>query len=119
MVPFSFYCICVFPPLALPFFVVFASLSVTLTFLFVCASSFQVSRETNDELRAIEADPAEGFDVGAILSVARRYKLLIEGYLDCEDLKKLKCLIVDSTVDSQLKNSLVSLNNGSWLFVEI
>ncbi|XP_055802720.1 protein VAC14 homolog isoform X1 [Solanum dulcamara] len=31
-----------------------------------------VSRETNDELRAIEADPAEGFDVGAILSVARR-----------------------------------------------
>ncbi|CAN4090468.1 unnamed protein product [Withania somnifera] len=31
-----------------------------------------VSRETNDELRAIEADPAEGFDIGAILSVARR-----------------------------------------------
>ncbi|KAL7604219.1 hypothetical protein Lser_V15G14934 [Lactuca serriola] len=31
-----------------------------------------VARETNDELRAIEADPAEGFDVGAILSIATR-----------------------------------------------
>ncbi|KAI3497808.1 hypothetical protein L1887_33358 [Cichorium endivia] len=31
-----------------------------------------VARETNDELRAIEADPAEGFDVGAILSIAER-----------------------------------------------
>ncbi|RDX70776.1 Protein VAC14-like protein [Mucuna pruriens] len=32
-----------------------------------------VARETNEELRAIEADPAETFDVvGAILSVARR-----------------------------------------------
>ncbi|CAI9278678.1 unnamed protein product [Lactuca saligna] len=31
-----------------------------------------VARETNDELRAIEADPAEGFDVGAILSIAKR-----------------------------------------------
>ncbi|XP_019266475.1 PREDICTED: protein VAC14 homolog isoform X1 [Nicotiana attenuata] len=31
-----------------------------------------VSRETNEELRGNEADPAEGFDVGAILSVARR-----------------------------------------------
>ncbi|KAM7254804.1 hypothetical protein ACFE04_020045 [Oxalis oulophora] len=31
-----------------------------------------VARETNDELRAIQADPSEGFDVGAILSIARR-----------------------------------------------
>ncbi|PNX93522.1 protein VAC14 [Trifolium pratense] len=31
-----------------------------------------VARETNDELRAIKADPAEAFDVGAILSIARR-----------------------------------------------
>ncbi|XP_059291696.1 protein VAC14 homolog isoform X1 [Lycium ferocissimum] len=31
-----------------------------------------VARETNEELRGIEADPAEGFDVGAILSIARR-----------------------------------------------
>lgn len=32
-----------------------------------------VARETNDELRGIQADPAEGFDVGSILSVARRH----------------------------------------------
>ncbi|KAJ8555081.1 hypothetical protein K7X08_000016 [Anisodus acutangulus] len=31
-----------------------------------------VARETNEELRGIEADAAEGFDVGAILSIARR-----------------------------------------------
>ncbi|KAA8528999.1 hypothetical protein F0562_033513 [Nyssa sinensis] len=31
-----------------------------------------VARETNEELRAIKADPAEGFDVEAILSVAKR-----------------------------------------------
>ncbi|XP_028785293.1 protein VAC14 homolog [Neltuma alba] len=31
-----------------------------------------VARETNEELRAIRADPSEAFDVGAILSVARR-----------------------------------------------
>ncbi|XP_021909793.1 protein VAC14 homolog [Carica papaya] len=31
-----------------------------------------VARETNEELRLIKADPAEGFDVGAILSIARR-----------------------------------------------
>ncbi|XP_016441220.1 protein VAC14 homolog [Nicotiana tabacum] len=31
-----------------------------------------VARETNEELRGIKADPAEGFDVGAILSIARR-----------------------------------------------
>ncbi|KAL1828988.1 hypothetical protein ACET3Z_007400 [Daucus carota] len=30
-----------------------------------------VARETNVELRSMEADPAEGFDVGAILSIAR------------------------------------------------
>ncbi|XP_022882114.1 protein VAC14 homolog [Olea europaea var. sylvestris] len=32
-----------------------------------------VARETNEELHGIKADPAEGFDVGAILSVARRH----------------------------------------------
>ncbi|KAG4996383.1 hypothetical protein JHK84_027433 [Glycine max] len=31
-----------------------------------------VVRETNEELRALKADPAEAFDVGAILSIARR-----------------------------------------------
>ncbi|RHN78114.1 putative vacuole morphology and inheritance protein [Medicago truncatula] len=31
-----------------------------------------VARETIEELRAINADPAEAFDVGAILSIARR-----------------------------------------------
>ncbi|XP_008781327.1 protein VAC14 homolog [Phoenix dactylifera] len=31
-----------------------------------------VARETNEELRAIQADPADGFDIGAILSIARR-----------------------------------------------
>ncbi|KAL1803463.1 hypothetical protein ACET3Z_032110 [Daucus carota] len=30
-----------------------------------------VACETNEELRSMEADPAEGFDVGAILSIAR------------------------------------------------
>ncbi|KAH6830935.1 ARM repeat superfamily protein [Perilla frutescens var. hirtella] len=32
-----------------------------------------VARETNEELRGIQADPAEGFDVGSILAVARRH----------------------------------------------
>ncbi|BAT72722.1 protein VAC14 homolog [Vigna umbellata] len=31
-----------------------------------------VARETNEELRALKADPTEAFDVGAILSIARR-----------------------------------------------
>ncbi|KAE8690888.1 Protein VAC14-like protein [Hibiscus syriacus] len=31
-----------------------------------------VARETNEELFSIKADPAEGFDVGAVLSIARR-----------------------------------------------
>lgn len=30
-----------------------------------------VARETNDELRRIHADPADGFDIGSILSIAR------------------------------------------------
>lgn len=33
---------------------------------------YQVARETNEELLAIKADPAEGFDVGAILSIVKR-----------------------------------------------
>ncbi|GAB4828731.1 PtdIns(3,5)P(2) sythesis regulation factor [Ancistrocladus abbreviatus] len=32
-----------------------------------------VARETNEELREMRADPAAGFDVGAILTVARRH----------------------------------------------
>uniref|UniRef100_K4A6K3 Vacuolar protein 14 C-terminal Fig4-binding domain-containing protein n=1 Tax=Setaria italica TaxID=4555 RepID=K4A6K3_SETIT len=31
-----------------------------------------VARETNEELRGIKADPTEGFDIGAILSIAKR-----------------------------------------------
>ncbi|CAN6295950.1 unnamed protein product [Urochloa humidicola] len=31
-----------------------------------------VARETNEELRAIKADPTDGFDIGAILSIAKR-----------------------------------------------
>jgi hypothetical protein len=44
---------------------------------------FQVARETNDELRAIKAEPSEGFDIGAVLVIARRsfLKLLLI-YLD-------------------------------------
>lgn len=34
----------------------------------------KVARETNEELRNIKAFPSEGFDVGAILSIARRYR---------------------------------------------
>lgn len=33
----------------------------------------QVAHETNEELRAINADPDEGFDVGSILLIAKRY----------------------------------------------
>lgn len=33
----------------------------------------KVARETNEELRVIRAHPAEAFDVGAILSIARRF----------------------------------------------
>lgn len=32
----------------------------------------KVARETNEELRTIHVEPSDGFDVGAILSVARR-----------------------------------------------
>jgi vacuole morphology and inheritance protein 14 len=32
-----------------------------------------VARETNEELCAIKADPTEGFDIGAILSIAKRF----------------------------------------------
>lgn len=42
-----------------------------MTFIFKFVN--KVARETNEELRAIQAVPAEGFDVGAILSIARRY----------------------------------------------
>ncbi|XP_010554404.1 PREDICTED: protein VAC14 homolog [Tarenaya hassleriana] len=31
-----------------------------------------VARETNEELRSIQVEPSDGFDVGAVLSVARR-----------------------------------------------
>lgn len=39
---------------------------------------YKVARETNEELRAIKADPADGFDVGAILSIARRLFLFLD-----------------------------------------
>lgn len=32
----------------------------------------QVARETNEELRTVKAEPAEGFDIGAVLVIARR-----------------------------------------------
>lgn len=53
------------------------NLSSHILFLLSC-SSFQVARETNDELGSVKADPAEGFDVGAILTVARRYRCFRE-----------------------------------------
>ncbi|ONM05998.1 Protein VAC14-like protein [Zea mays] len=34
-----------------------------------------VARETNEELCAIKADPTEGFDIGAILSIAKRFSI--------------------------------------------
>ena len=45
------------------------------TDFFVC----KVARETNEELRAIKADPAEGFDIGAILSIAKRFSIKSHG----------------------------------------
>ena len=33
----------------------------------------KVARETNEELRSIHVEPSDGFDVGAILSVAKRF----------------------------------------------
>jgi len=36
----------------------------------------KVARETNEELRSIHVEPSDGFDVGAILSVARRLVFL-------------------------------------------
>ncbi|KAL8105563.1 hypothetical protein AgCh_029382 [Apium graveolens] len=37
------------------------------------AGRAQVIRQTNEELRTIKPVPIEGFDVGAILSIARRF----------------------------------------------
>lgn len=54
--------------------VVCASSGIAFTLVtdfFVC----KVARETNEELRAIKADPAEGFDIGAILSIAKRFSI--------------------------------------------
>ncbi|OEL26527.1 Protein VAC14-like protein, partial [Dichanthelium oligosanthes] len=39
-----------------------------------------VARETNEELRVIQADPTEGFDIGAILSIAKRFSTQSLGY---------------------------------------
>ena len=41
-------------------------------FLCFCFGLHKVARETNEELRSIHVEPSDGFDVGAILSVARR-----------------------------------------------
>lgn len=48
---------------------------IALTFLFTDFFVYKVARETNEELRAIKADPAEGFDIGAILSIAKRFSI--------------------------------------------
>jgi vacuole morphology and inheritance protein 14 len=32
----------------------------------------QLATETNEELRAVKGEPADGFDVGAVLAIARR-----------------------------------------------
>lgn len=45
----------------------------------ICLFVNKVARETNEELRAIQVVPAEGFDVGAILSIARRYSFSCPG----------------------------------------
>lgn len=37
--------------------------------------AYQVASEINDELRAIKAEPSQGFKVGAILSIAKRSNL--------------------------------------------
>lgn len=37
-----------------------------------CCMLFQVAKETNEELRSVKAEPAEGFDIGAVLVIARR-----------------------------------------------
>ena len=45
------------------------------TFHSLCVFFFglhKVARETNEELRSIHVEPSDGFDVGAILSAARR-----------------------------------------------
>lgn len=41
----------------------------------------QVARETNEELRAIKADPADGYVVRDVLYVARRYELYYQRLL--------------------------------------
>lgn len=52
------------------------ALLIFLINFFIC----KVARETNEELRAIKADPTEGFDIGAILSIAKRFLTLSLGY---------------------------------------
>ena len=49
-------------------------------FLLIDFSVCKVARETNEELRAINADPAEGFDIGAILSIGKRFSTQSLGY---------------------------------------
>jgi hypothetical protein len=46
---------------------------------------YKVARETNEELRSIKADPPEGFDVGPILTIAKRCCFQLEKKL------RLKC----------------------------
>lgn len=62
----------------------------------IVSSMYQVARETNEELRLIKADPAEGFDVGAILSIARRCN-----FFNLEKVLGLKC---------QLRFELIGVN---------
>ena len=57
----------------------------------------QVARETNEELRSFHADPAEGFDIRSILSVARRFvicflrKYRFSGWLCLHSLADVSC----------------------------
>jgi hypothetical protein len=62
--------------------VVCACSGLNLHFFFVLIDFFvcKVARETNEELRAIKADPAEGFDIGAILSIGKRFSTQSLGY---------------------------------------
>ncbi|RWW77219.1 hypothetical protein BHE74_00014640 [Ensete ventricosum] len=46
--------------------------AITWVKLITFSTFLMVARETNEELRAIRADPADGFDIDAILSIARR-----------------------------------------------
>lgn len=56
----------------------------------------KVARETNEELRSIHVEPSDGFDVGAILSVARRLVFsydLVFGLFECYQLFNVRLIL--------------------------